>query len=713
MVKASQLSVVCIDGQVVDLGGSSTFNLGVQGGSDPLKVVVPTLTLKRIEQATPLAGAHNTITVSLQTNLNLQASEQSKVVIGLAAEWRQVSSIGLDWYSGIPGGLAVAHDGHSVAISDSGDHTVNLFDALSGVVIASFGKAGTSGHRDGLRNNSLFSRPMGISFSSSTIIFIADRDNHAIRKIDLASWQVSTVAGRPGAAGREDGFALNATLNQPQGLTFVDNGRGELVLFIADSGNGMIRKLDIVAGMMSTLVGRTANVLNRPSDVVVLRSGRIFVADELGHRIREIDSDGIEVSTLAGFGQTGFSDGVGTFAFFSRPSGLALSVDQRTLMVADAGNHRIRSIDLDTRSVNTFAGSGSEAATDDISSGDGDATTASFISPKAIDFTPDGSRLLVLDSEVSRVRSIQPPSTLIQLDSIDLDTPGSSMNLFCDSSQQRNAGTWARNLGILELYVCDGKTINAESIYSLSFNLTNPVASSWSPVIRIRADGTANFQQSQMVEPGVLQSRYGVRGAADPIFVIIPKFLDRTIGQSSPVESFNNTLTVTLVTNVDLTEDVHITISGLSGARASRSLELQTSSLNLFCNPSTGEANSGSWDGFLFALTLRPCTNMVVAPDTEVIVSFDVQNPAEEQDSPEIVISAAGDDVVIATTPMIKDSRPLVGIAGGARPLFVVLPEFSLRGISQSSLLSNQTNFLTIRLLSNVDLEEESVITIS
>eukprot|EP00961_Rhodomonas_salina_P261434 3533381-Rhodomonas_salina.1 len=197
----------------------------------------------------------------------------------------------------------------------------------------------------------------------------------------------------------------------------------------------------------------------------------------------------------------------------------------------------------------TFAGTGSSPVAavgeDATFAGDGDAKAgtvageirpvAAFATPRVLAFTPDGSRLLVLEVGSRRLRTIASPSSILPSGSLGLQVTGDSHGLFCDAlgSSFANTGQWLGSLGVLELYICPGADMLAGSTYSLSFNLTNPLFTSAAPEIPIRAQGTAQFKQSAMAKPGVLQSRYGIPNGADPLYVVIPEFLDRTIGQST------------------------------------------------------------------------------------------------------------------------------------------------------------------------------------
>lgn len=193
---------------------------------------------------------------------------------------------------------------------------------------------------------------------------------------------VSTLAGS-GSAGLIDGTGTSATFYAPTGLTIDPQGN----LYTAEWSNNCIRKITstgvvtIVAGngsVGSNLGVGTSASLAHPHDVVADVSGNLYVADQGNHRICKIDSAGL-VTVVAGNGVTGFANGVGTSASFNTPVGVTVD-SQGNLFVADYGNHSVRKITPD-RTVTTFAGNGTSGYTD----GTGTAATFGYTSSLAFD----------------------------------------------------------------------------------------------------------------------------------------------------------------------------------------------------------------------------------------------------------------------------------------------------------------------------------------
>jgi len=259
-----------------------------------------------------------------------------------------------------------------------------------------------SGAANGAGTNALFSDPAAIVADTNGNFFLADSQNHAIRKI-ATNGVVTTFAGQLGVSGNLNGTGTNAQFNTPSGLAF-DGGSN---LFVADTGNSTIRKITSV-GAVSTFAGIAgpggfadgaagSAQFSSPLGIAVATSGDVFVADSGNHCIRRI-SGGV-VSTFAGSPQIwGSADGTGTNAQFNGPVGLAFDA-RGNLFVCDANNDTIRKITTNGV-VTTFAGA---AGLD--GSADGPSNAARFRSPAELVFDRNGN-LFVADSFNQTVREI-------------------------------------------------------------------------------------------------------------------------------------------------------------------------------------------------------------------------------------------------------------------------------------------------------------------
>ena len=247
-----------------------------------------------------------------------------------------------------PRGMALDGSGN-LYIADMSNHRIRKVDS-SGVIttVAGSGTAGFSG--DGAAAVAAqLNNPRGVALDGSGNLYIADTSNHRIRKVD-SSGDISTVAGDGTLGSSGDGAAaVAARLNQPRGMALDGSGN----LYIADRSNNRIRKVDS-SGDISTVAGTgtfgssgdgaaaVAAQLKWPEDVALDGSGNLYIADRFNYRIRKVDSSG-DISTVAGSGTAGFSgDGAAAVAAqLSRPRGVALD-GSGNLYIADTSNHRIR-----------------------------------------------------------------------------------------------------------------------------------------------------------------------------------------------------------------------------------------------------------------------------------------------------------------------------------------------------------------------------------
>ncbi|MBS2024947.1 MAG: hypothetical protein JST92_21320, partial [Deltaproteobacteria bacterium] len=248
----------------------------------------------------------------------------------------------------LPFGVAVDHDG-DVFVADTVNLRIRKIDAQGNVTtLAGNGTSGSADGSGGRTGPAQFVGPYGVATDASGDVFVADRDNHRIRKID-PSGTVTTVAGT-GFKGSQDGPVSRAQFAGPAGLAVDSSG----AIYVADQGNNRIRKID-PAGFVTTVAGGPTygyydgaggaagcSEFVAPGAIAVGPGGVLYVADTGNHRIREIDATGF-VRTLAGTGTAGFADGAGGVAEFWSPSAIA-SDGKGSLYVVDNGTARVRVI---------------------------------------------------------------------------------------------------------------------------------------------------------------------------------------------------------------------------------------------------------------------------------------------------------------------------------------------------------------------------------
>ena len=245
-----------------------------------------------------------------------------------------------------PGDVAIGPEGN-IYVADTNNHLIRKV-TLAGVVSSLAGQAGKSGSEDGAGRAARFGFPTGVALDRLGNVYVADFANHTIRKITPAG-EVSTLAGWPGEPGHADGTGKAARFNQIHGIAV--DGAGNV--YAADFGNHTIRKIT-GDGVVTTLAGQAGSPGNSdgtgatarfsaPYDVTVDGNGNVYVADTSNHTIRRITPAGV-VTTLAGVaGNVGSTDGIAREAKFSVPAGV--TTDQAGhVYVADFGNQALRKI---------------------------------------------------------------------------------------------------------------------------------------------------------------------------------------------------------------------------------------------------------------------------------------------------------------------------------------------------------------------------------
>ncbi len=326
-------------------------------------------------------------------------------------------------------------------IADSGNHKIRRIN-VSGFIstVAGTGSSAASG-LGALATNASLGTPLGISLNTARDVYISDSQYHYVLKVDHWTGNISAVAGTGvGGFSGDGGSAATAQLNGPAGL-FVD-GSGQV--YIADRDNHRIRKID-TAGGISTVAGTgvggfsgdgeaaTSAQLDAPTGVFVDLAGHLYIADRGNHRVRKVDATSGLISTVAGNGIGGFS-GDGQLAIAAQlDSPNALCADSTgVLYIADSGNHRIRKVET-SGVISTVAGTGIKGFSGD----GGPAESAQLNKPSGVFIS--GDALLVADTDNHRIRRIAPihstsplveSSPAVGLDGIRQVSPGGEVRLW-------------------------------------------------------------------------------------------------------------------------------------------------------------------------------------------------------------------------------------------------------------------------------------------
>jgi DNA-binding beta-propeller fold protein YncE len=311
-----------------------------------------------------------------------------------------------------PGKVLADGAGDRLFIADT-NHNRVLVTSLDGAVKQVIG-SGNMGLDDGSFAAATFNHPQGMTLDGN-ILYVADTENHALRRVDLSAEQVETIAGNGSQGHRREGRGpgLSMELNSPWDLVYHDNalyiamagthqlwvmtlGDGQIgpyagngreaiddgplamatlaqpsgittdgnKLYFADSETSSIRSADLDPnGRVRTIVGLDLfifgdvdgsehNVRLQHPIGITHRDGVLYIADTYNHKIKQILPATRSSLTLLGTGQAGYHDGPGKQAMFSEPSGL--SFGNGKLYIADTNNHLIRVADLETKEVSTL-----------------------------------------------------------------------------------------------------------------------------------------------------------------------------------------------------------------------------------------------------------------------------------------------------------------------------------------------------------------------
>ncbi|MBC5835531.1 T9SS type A sorting domain-containing protein [Flavobacterium sp. F372] len=315
----------------------------------------------------------------------------------------------------------------------------------------------TSGYLDGSVNIAQFKDPLGICTDNNGNIFVADRSNNRIRKIDASGTNMVTTIAGSGVEGYADGIGTSAIFGAPTGICIDALGN----LYVTDFWNFKIRKIT-PTGVVTTLAGSTQGFANGNGtaaqfdyleQICIDALGNLYVADAGNSKIRKITPSGT-VTTVAGT-TSGYLDGVGTIAKFDYPNGICID-GNNNLYVAEYFSHKIRKI-TPTGVVSTVAGSTWGFT-------NGQSTTAQFRYPTGIGRDTSGN-LYVTDSGNNMIRKIT-------LSGMVSTYTGSENNGYLDGSLNNAlfSNPWAIHIKNNVIYVSEG---GSDKIRKITSNLSS------------------------------------------------------------------------------------------------------------------------------------------------------------------------------------------------------------------------------------------------
>jgi len=332
----------------------------------------------------------------------------------------------------MPLGIAVDSSGN-LFIADTSNGVVRKVDHSTGTISTIAGVYGSPDYNgENIQATAAGLAPCALAVDESGHLFIVDCWNRLIRQIDLSTGLITTVAGNrndtPPYYNGDDIQATAASLCNPRGVA-VDN-RGNL--FIADTNNDRIRQVNLSTGIITTVAGggtgdlgddglAKAATLSAPYAVAIDASGNLFIADTFNHRIRKVDHVTHIITTVAGNGiaGSGGDDGAAKEASLNQPSGVAID-SSGNLLIADTNNARIRKLDLSTGKITTVAGGGSFT-------NNGPALAAALSSPSQITVDTSGN-LFVADPGYSRIREVAAGNTSADITRAKLTVTADSKN---------------------------------------------------------------------------------------------------------------------------------------------------------------------------------------------------------------------------------------------------------------------------------------------
>jgi sugar lactone lactonase YvrE len=291
-----------------------------------------------------------------------------------------------------------------LVLTEFGGHRIIQLDPDGKVTVLA--GSGKKGFKDGVGEAAEFNAPHNLAVAPDGTIYIADTSNHRVRKLDTRTREVTTISGGDKGFAGDGGPAKEARFDQAYHVAL---DAGAKNLYVCDLGNRRVRKIDLASGTISTVAGNgkrgvpedgataTEAPLVDPRAVAVDKTGRLWILERSGHALRVV-ADG-KIRTVAGTGQKGF-DGDGGLALKAKLDGPKfLWIDPTgDVLIADTENHCIRKYGVKDGTISRIAGTATKGK-DGVG---GAPTEVQLTQPHGVAIGPDGV-MYVADSMNGRV----------------------------------------------------------------------------------------------------------------------------------------------------------------------------------------------------------------------------------------------------------------------------------------------------------------------
>ena len=647
-------------------------------------------TNKSIGQSNPVAGATNTITVTMVTDTELTAEASSSVTI-----------------SGLIGAVAT----NPVTLLDAGDDgAISFSDGVTQ------GKGAWSSGTLTLTVNA------GENLAAGTVYTFG---------FQITNPSATTTSPTINIAASGSALIASATMTKPgTALYGVANGANPLEVLVPSFGVKSIEQSTPVSGATNTLtVTLTANYHLKAGSTVT-------ISGLMGSQTA--DNGSLTVASTFGL--------LGTAGAWTQGPG------QLVLTAASTGTIAGTACEVKFDLTNTASDQTSPAVSAVATIKDGSSSTVGSITHAAMAKlgTPlygvaNGANpleVLVPSFDILSIEQSTPVSgatntlTVTLTANYDLEvgstvtisgltgsqTADVSLNVTLTSGLLGTAGAWTKttSTGQLVLTAASTGTI-AGTACEVTFALQNTATDQASPTVSVAADIHGAIIGGSIISIGVIveaamaklgSELSGVVLGTDPLRVLVPLFGILSIEQSTPVSGATNTLTVTLTANYHLKAGSTVTISGLTGSQTADNGALTVASTSGLLG------TAGAWTQGLGQLVLTAASPGTTS-GTACMVTFDLTNTASNQTSPAVSVVADIHDAStasvgsIAPAAMAKPGTALYGVANGADPFEVLVPFFTVKAIEQSTPFVGASNTLTMMLTSNYDLSDGSMVTIS